>query len=325
MYLTMEKAIIIKLYREMLLIRKFEEMIQTLVRNKELHMPVHLSIWQEAISVWLCANLNNHDYVFWNHRSHGHYLAKWGNINKLVAEIFGKETWCSKWIWGSMHINDMKAGVIGTSSIVWWTIAFAAGTALASSLSKKPNISVCFFWDGAMDEWIIYETINFSVLKKLPILFVCENNLYATHVPINKHLSNTHISDLVSGFHITSYTIDWNNAIEVYVKTKEIIDNVRKGKWPVFIEFQTYRINGHVTVWTDFDALWRRGEEISLWKAKCPILQLKTKIVDENILKQNVLNKIDQEIEIIIDKALGYAKRHKSINKKKLERLVFSQ
>jgi len=285
-------------------------------------MPAHLSIWQEAISVWLCANLNKTDYVFGNHRSHGHYLAKWGDINRLMAELFWKKTWCSRWIWWSMHINDIKAGMIGTSAIVWWAIPLAAGAALASLISGRKNISVCFFGDWAMNEWIFYETINFAVLKKLPIIFACENNLYATHMPINKHIANINIEKIVKGFNITTHKMDWNNVLEIYTKTGEIVSNIRRWKWPVFIEFKTYRINWHVTVWVDFDGLGRSKKEIALWKDKCPIKQLESKILDDKILSKNNLDKIDLQTKWIIDKAINYTQKSVNLSKEEIEDLI---
>lgn len=180
------KEFLRQLYRTMLRIRLCEESFIEPILNGDIHCPVHLYSGEEAIAAGICASLNKTDYIFGNHRSHGHFLAKGGSMNELAAEIYCKETGCSSGRGGSMHLIDPDVGMMGSAPIVAGTISLALGAALAASIRKDNQVAVCFFGDGTTGEGVLYESLNFAALKKLPIVFVCENNLYATHMPVRE-------------------------------------------------------------------------------------------------------------------------------------------
>ncbi|MDP2967477.1 MAG: thiamine pyrophosphate-dependent dehydrogenase E1 component subunit alpha, partial [bacterium] len=217
---NISKEILIKMYEIMLLIRRFEERVGDLVVQGAIKTPCHLTIGQEAIATGVCSALNKQDYIFGNHRSHGHYIAKGGDIKLLMAEIFCKATGCSKGKGGSMHVIAPEVGLLGTPPIVAASIPIAVGAALSSTLKGENNVAVSFFGDGATNEGVFYESLNFASLKKLPVIFVCENNLYSTHMPIEKILANTNIAKKAESFNMPGIQIDGNDATEVYETTK---------------------------------------------------------------------------------------------------------
>ena len=192
------------LYENMLRIRLFEERVAELLANEaEIKCPTHLYIGQEAVAVGVCANLRNDDYVFSTHRSHGHYLAKGGDLKALMAELYGKATGCSKGRGGSMHLASPDVGLPGSSAIVAGTIPIAVGVAMSFKMQKKDTISIAFFGDGATNEGAFYESLNFASLKKLPVIFACENNLFSTHMPISSCLADTDIYKKAEAFKMT--------------------------------------------------------------------------------------------------------------------------
>ncbi len=185
------KAFLRDLYKTMLRIRVCEESFVDPILKGEIKCPVHLYTGEEAVATGVCANLDNKDYVFGGHRSHGHYLAKGGDMKRMVAEIYGKETGCAKGRGGSMHIVDTKVGMMGAVPIVAGTVSIATGSALASKIRKEKRVAVSFFGDGAVGEGVLHESLNFAALKKLPIIFACENNFYSTHMPIREIRPNS--------------------------------------------------------------------------------------------------------------------------------------
>ena len=182
-----------------------EEKIVELYPQQEMRCPVHLSIGQEAVSVGVCANLTREDIVFSNHRSHGHYLAKGGNLKAMVHEIYGKSTGCCFGRGGSMHLLDLSINFFGSTPIVGGTIPIAVGASLASKMQQKNNITTIFHGDGAVEEGVFHESLNFASLKKLPVLFVCENNLYSVYTPLSERQPNREIYKLVEAHDIKAY------------------------------------------------------------------------------------------------------------------------
>lgn len=276
-----------KVYREMLRIRQFEKSLIDPILSKEIETPCHLCIGQEAVAVGICQDLNPDDYVFGNHRSHGHYLAKGGNMNALAAEIYGKTTGCCKGFGGSMHLLEIKSGFMGAVPIISATIPMAVGAALKFKMDHEPRVVVSFFGDGATNEGIFYESMNFAALHSLPILFVCENNLYSTHVPIRQHCAVERLKNIASPF-MHSEDINGNNVFQVYTKAKDFIDECRNGKGPFFMECQTYRLCGHVgpddNVLGDHKDI-RPESEIKEWEEKDPLKNWE-KYISETELKE---------------------------------------
>ena len=229
--------LLVSLYSKMLRIHLIEESLVQPIIDGTIKAPAHLCSGQEAVPVGLCSQLNKGDYIYGNHRSHGHYLAKGGNLNRMIAEIYCKETGCSKGRGGSMHLIDNEQGVMGIVPIVAGTISLALGTSLSSKIRDDKKVTVSFFGDGATGEGVLYESLNFAALKKLPIIFACENNLYSTHLPVEEIRLNTNISESAIPFGVKSYRVNGNDVKEVYNIAKIAIEYCRKGKGPIFIEF----------------------------------------------------------------------------------------
>lgn len=284
----------------MVRIRKFEEKVAELITQNKIKCPCHLYTGQEAVATGVCSALEETDWVFSTHRSHGHYLAKGGKLDKLMAELFGKDTGCSRGHGGSMHLAAPEKGLPGSSAIVAGTISLAVGAGLAFSLQKKNAISVAFFGDGATNEGTFYESLNFAVLHKIPVLFVCENNLYSTHMPIEKCLANTKIFEIAKALKLPSYRIDGNNFFEVYNAARDAIDNIHSKGGPVFLECLTYRWLGHVGSNDDIDKGLRSHTELDYWKTRCPIVQFGEYLQTNGILsiheRKIIYDQIDREI-----------------------------
>jgi acetoin:2,6-dichlorophenolindophenol oxidoreductase subunit alpha len=294
------KEHLVDFYAKMLRIRLCEESFVDPILSKEIRCPVHLCTGQEAVAVGVCAALKNDDYIFGNHRSHGHYLAKGGKMRELVAEVFCRETGCSRGRGGSMHLIDPSVGMMGSVPIVAGTIALAVGAALAAQIRNDGRVAVSFFGDGATGEGVLCESLNFAALKKLPIVFVCENNLYSTHLPIDEIRVSQKIYELGIPFGELSRRIDGNDVVEVHRAAHQAVDLCRRGKGPVFLECLTYRMHGHVGpddniqgAHTDI----RPAKEIDKWRKKDPIIKLERHILKNKVASLKKLAEIRVEVE----------------------------
>ena len=291
---------LLTMYTTMVRIRHFEETVADMILSKEIVTPCHLYIGQEAVATGVCSSLRKKDWVFSNHRSHGHYIAKGGDLNSLMAELFCKTNGCSKGNGGSMHITCPSVGLPGSSAIVSGTIPLAVGAAYSFMLQKKDNVSVVFFGDGSTNEGVFYESINLAALKKLPVVFVCENNLYSTHMPISSCLADTDICKKVEAFGVPAIRINGNDVRKVFNTAQKMINDARDRKGPAFLECMTYRWRGHVGPYFDIDKSLRSKEEVDHWMKKCPIKQLEEYLMKKNILseskKHNIYRKVKKEI-----------------------------
>lgn len=298
----------INILKIMLKIRLFEEKVALIAENDEIQCPVHLYIGQEAIAASVCANLGKSDYVYSTHRSHGHYIAKGGNISKIMAEIFCRETGCSKGRGGSMHLIDRDVCFMASSAIVGGTIPIAVGSALAAKMLEKKQVSVAFFGDGATDEGVFYESLNFAIVNNLPMIFICENNGFSTHLPDFLRQSNTSVIDRINGFKINTAKVDGNNPEEIYKISKGMIEKARQNQGPALLECNTYRWLSHVGYWQDLDVGYRKKTDVEHWMSKCPIDFLHKSLVDKGILNDIDINEIRQEIKQEIETAVIYAR-----------------
>ena len=294
----------------MLLIRKTEDQLAFGKKNSLIGGPVHLGVGQEAIAVGVSQNLRKTDRIFGGHRSHSHLLALNPNFYKLFAEVLGKETGFSKGMGGSMHLYDQPNGFYGSVPIVAGTVSLAVGAAMAAKLQKTDDIAVAYIGDGAVEEGVVHESFNLAKTQKAPILFVVENNLFASHM----HIATRQPSDMISRFAIANdiphKLIDGNDVVAVTKASKELIDDIRKGKGPALIELITYRWYGHVDWRDDVDVGVERSlDDIENWKARDPILRLSKSMIKKKILtldqEINLNNKINKEIQIAWDKALN--------------------
>jgi len=290
-----------ELYRLMLRIQKVELKIAELNHEDEMKTPVHFCLGQEAIAAGVCLNLNSDDHVFSNHRCHGHYIAKKGDLKAMVAELYNRETGCSKGRGGSMHLIDTSVGLLGTSSIVGGCIPIATGSALASLLKKTNRVSVAFFGDAAVEEGVIYESINFAMLKKLPVVYICENNFYSVFSHLNKRQASDDIYRRFEGLGIPSYRVDGNNVIEVYRTAGQAIDNARQGGGPSFIEARTYRLKDHHGTGSGVEVGYRTQKEVDEWASKCPVKHFERFLLEQQLMTAKEADeynsKLDQEIE----------------------------
>ena len=298
--MPVDKETVIALYREMVRIRVCEESLVEPILSGEVRCPVHLCTGQEAVAARVCMALRKEDYIFGNHRSHGHYLAKGGRMREMVAEVFCRETGCSRGRGGSMHLIDPSIGMMGSAPIVAGTIPLALGAALAASIRNDGRVAVSFFGDGATGEGVLCESLNFAALKKLPILFVCENNFYSTHLPIDEIRVSRRIYELGIPFGEQSHRVDGNDVLEVHRAARKAVDLCRKGKGPVFLECLTYRMHGHVGpddniqgTHTDI----RPPAEIEKWRKKDPIRKLERHILKKRVASKSELKEIQVQAE----------------------------
>jgi len=320
------KEFLIGLYRTMVRIRLCEESLVEPILNGEVLSPVHLYSGEEAVATGVCAALSEEDYIFGTHRSHGHYLAKGGSMGELIAEIYGKETGCSRGRGGSMHIIEPTKGMMGAAPIVAGTISLALGAALASRIRREKRVSVSFFGDGATGEGVLYESLNFAALKRLPILFVCENNLYSTHMPIRECRPNLPIFHIGKPFGISSFRVNGNDVLKVYETAKEAVDSCREGRGPVFVECVTYRLRGHVGPDDNIQGAHadiRPQEEIDKWKRKDPLGSFKRYLIKNAIAEKQELEEIEQTAQEETSKAHAFTKNSSHPKQSDLEKYVF--
>ncbi|MDH7564228.1 MAG: thiamine pyrophosphate-dependent dehydrogenase E1 component subunit alpha [Candidatus Bathyarchaeota archaeon] len=297
------------MYTTMVTIRIFEERVASLIApKKEITTPCHLYIGQESVATGVCMALKKEDYVYSTHRSHGHYIAKGGDLKRLMAELYCKKTGCSRGKGGSMHIAAPEIGLPGSSAIVGGTIPISVGTALAFSIQSRDNVSVAFFGDGAAHEGVFYESLNFASLKKLPVVFVCENNLYCTHLPITSCLADPEIYKKAQIFHMPGVRIDGNDVVKVYKTTRKAVEDARRGKGPTLIECLTYRWLGHVGPSDDLDKGLRSKEELDCWVKKCPIRRMKKTLLKHGIITENEIDKIETKIRAEVEEAVAFAR-----------------
>lgn len=299
-------ALLKRLYYDMRKIRRVEEKLSELYLAGHIKAPIHLSIGQEAVAAGVMAALEPQDKIVSTHRCHGHYLAKGGDLNKMMAEILGKVTGCCRGRGGTMHLLDNKAGHVVSTPLVGASISFAVGIAMASKMKKENKIAVAFFGDGAVEEGIFWESLNFASVHRLPILFVCENNLYATHSPILRRQPNKEIVSRVKPHNVnTFYVENGNDALTVFRVAKEAIMRTRSFQ-PCFIEACTYRLKEHWGVGEDWDLGYRNRKEGEYWTANCPLEQHKNIMEKEGISNSEIKN-LEDNIEKEIFEAVNFA------------------
>ncbi len=296
------------MFTTMLKIRRFEEKIIELYPQQQMKTPIHLYLGQEAIATGVCLNLKKEDYIFSNHRNHGHCIAKGMDFKILMAELYGKKTGCSKGKGGSMHLVDPENGVLGTSSIVGGGMPLAVGVALASKMKRDGLISVVFFGDGAVDTGTFHECLNFASLKILPVVFICENNFYATNSPLLSRQPADNIFRRSASYLIEGFRVDGNDIIAVFKSAKDAVKKARDGKGPTLIEYRTYRYRQHVGPYCDYEIGCRPKEELDKWLKKCPIEKFKILLLKNNIMALNEINNIKTKIDSEIEEAVIFAK-----------------
>lgn len=310
---------------EMMRIRRVQLAIESRYPENEMQTPVHLCIGQEAVAVGACAHLKKNDYISSNHRGHGHYLAKGGDLRALVAELYGRESGCSKGRGGSMHLVDTGVGHCGSSSIVGGGIPIGTGMGLAIQMQKKKNVSVIFFGDGAADEGVLYESLNFAVLKKLPVIFILENNEYSVCSHISKRQAGDNVFHAMPAKLLMTKTVNGNDVLQVYDAVHKAVTRARTGCGPSLIECRTYRIRGHAGCEFQDAIGYRTVEEIETWKKLCPVASFQKRLLKNKIITQSEINKMERKIEKQIKDAFDFALRSSLPETKTLSLYLFDE
>lgn len=295
-----------KLYYDMYKIRRAEEKLCELYKAGHVKAPVHLSIGQEAVAVGVMAALQSQDKIVSTHRCHGHYLAKGGDLNKMFAEILGKDTGCCHGRGGTMHLFDSKAGHVVSTPLVGASIAFAVGIAMAFKIKKENKIAVAFFGDGAVEEGIFWESLNFASVHRLPVLFICENNLYATHSPILRRQPYDEIVSRVKPHNVKTFYVENGNDVLMVLKAAEEAIMKTRSYQSCFIEACTYRLKEHWGIGEDWDLGYRSREEGEYWIKNCPLERHK-KVMKEIGISNLEIKTLESNVEKEIFEAVKFA------------------
>lgn len=299
---------LLRMHRAMLRIRMVEEGIVTRYAEQEMRCPVHLSIGQEAAAVGVCHALRHTDRVFSTHRCHAHYLAMNGDLNAMLAEIYGKVDGCIGGRGGSMHLSDPAKGLIASVPIVASSIPLAVGTALSDQIDGNDNVSVTFFGDASVEEGVFHESANFASLRKLPVLFICENNLYSVYTALKNRQPPRPITELARAHAMNFLSADGNDVTAVFDAAQEAITLARKGEGPSFLLLDTYRWREHCGPGFDNNIGYRTEAEFDTWRLRCPIDASRAKLQSADALNPAAEEKIVSAIAQEIDLAFAFAK-----------------
>ncbi|PJA12078.1 MAG: hypothetical protein COX66_18180 [Elusimicrobia bacterium CG_4_10_14_0_2_um_filter_63_34] len=295
-----------EMYRQMLRIRRYEERIGDLVETKQVSTPCHLYIGQEAIAVGACAALESRDTVWGGHRSHGHYLAKGGDALSMIAEIMGKAGGCSGARGGSMHLLAKGIGVLGTVPLVAATIPLAVGAGLTAKIRGSGEVAVSFFGDGATEEGHFHESVNLAALYKLPVIFLCENNFYASHMALHERRAADNIVKSAEVHGVPGVRVDGNDVEAVFHASNAAVALARSGGGPTLVEARTYRWRGHVGPDPNYDVGVKRRDELKDWIPKDPIARAR-RILVERGRNEAELDSIVSDVEAEVNQAIKAA------------------
>jgi len=299
-----EKKKLLEMYHQMLTIRFFEEKVFELYGQNLVPGTIHLYAGEEAVAVGVCASLRRDDYITSTHRGHGHCIAKGAKLDKTMAEILGRKTGYCKGKGGSMHIADFSIGMLGATAVVGAGIPIATGAGLSIRLRGTDQVVACFFGEGASNQGTFHEGINLAAVWGLPVVFVCENNLYAMGTRQSRVMIIENIADRASAYGIPGVTVDGNDVLAVYEASSVAVERARRGEGSTLIECKTYRQKGH----SRFDAAaYRPKEEAESWMKKDPIARFQTKLSDIGVLTDAVAQKMVQEARKAVDEATKFA------------------
>jgi pyruvate dehydrogenase E1 component alpha subunit len=322
--MTLAEDVAKNLYATMATIRAFENRVADLVEAGEVKCPCHLYVGQEAVAAGVCATLGRDDYLWGGHRSHGHYLAKGGNLRRMMAEILGKVDGCSGGRGGSMHLFDASVGILGTVPLVAATIPLAVGAAMAAKIRGDGRVSVSFFGDGATEEGHFHESMNLAALYHLPVLFVCENNLYASHMGLLERRAADNIVKMGEAHGMAAESVDGNDVAAVYTSALRAVERARRGDGPTFLEYRTFRWRGHVGASFDMDVGVRRKNELADWQKRDPIARWRMTLVDQGTLAVD-LDRIDRSIQEEVEASVTFARQSPYPAESELMRHVFAE
>lgn len=319
----MKEKRFLEYYKKMLLIRYFEEgalSFFNIGKNTKIFGTIHVCIGEEAIAVGACEALRKDDYITSTHRGHGHFIAKGGDPKRIMAELFGKETGYSKGRGGTQHMGDMTIGHIGSNGITAGNIPIATGAGFSIRYRGTDQVVVCFFGDGAVNEGVFHESLNMAAIWKLPIIYVCENNLYAMSTPVATAFPLADIAERAKSYNIEGVFADGMDVLDVKEKIGSAVQKARSGKGPTLIECKTYRFTGHSP---NDKCVYRTREEEREWKKKDPIILLGNMMVEKDICTKDELSEIEAETKEIISEAVRYAEDSEWPSSKELYRDVY--
>lgn len=300
--LTKEK--LSELYKKMFEIRSFEEKVFELYAQNLVPGTIHLYVGEEAVAVGVCSTLRKDDYITSTHRGHGHCIAKGAKLKLIMAEILGKKTGYCKGKGGSMHIADFTIGMLGATAVVGAGIPIAMGAGLSIKLRGTDQVAACFFGDGASNQGTFHEAINMAAIWKLPVIFVCENNLYAMGTRQSTVMLLENIADRAVAYGIPGVTVDGNDVLAVYEAARKAVERARNGEGPTLIECKTYRHKGHSRI---DPAKYRPNEEVEEWLRKDPIKRFKKKLLQMNVLTETEIQSVEKEVLAEIEEAVKFA------------------
>ncbi|MEM7537592.1 MAG: thiamine pyrophosphate-dependent dehydrogenase E1 component subunit alpha [Chloroflexota bacterium] len=305
--LTLDKHQYLSLYQTLLIIRSTEEQLARFYAAGLIHGTCHTYVGEEAIATGVCAHLRPEDAIFSTHRGHGHALAKGVPPREVVAELFGRATGCSRGRGGSMHLFSPEVGLMGTSGIVGPSILQATGAGYSFKLLKSDNVAVAFFGDGAASNGAFHEGINLATIWDLPVIFVCENNLYATEVPFADASGNPNVGDRGPAYGLPSVIVDGNDVLAVYEAAGEAVRRARAGEGPTLIEGKTYRTRPH-SEGMPLTGGYRTQEEIDAWKQRDPLMTYKRYLLDEGLAPAEDFEEIEADVQSMVEDAAEFAK-----------------
>ncbi|MEM2905360.1 MAG: pyruvate dehydrogenase (acetyl-transferring) E1 component subunit alpha [Candidatus Bathyarchaeia archaeon] len=312
---------LLAMYERMLLIRRFEEKVTECYEKGLVPGFVHLYIGEEAVAVGVCSALRNDDYILSTHRGHGHSLAKGMDPRKLMAELFGRVTGCCGGIGGSMHSTDMENGILFSTAIVGGGIPIAVGAALSAKLRKTDQVVACFFGDGASNIGAFHEALNLASIWALPVVFVCENNMYAVSTHVKASTSVENISARAAAYSMPGVTVDGNDVAAVYEATAQAVHRAREGLGPTLLECKTYRWRGHGMRDTGG---YRSKEEVDAWMQRCPIRRLKATLLQKGLADAQRLAEVERDVDARVQEAVKFAEESPFPPPEHLARFVFA-
>lgn len=298
----------LNMYEQMLTIRRFEEKAIELFEHNLIRGNIHPCIGQEAVSVGTCSPLRRDDFMVNTHRGHGNCIAKGADLKGMMAELFGKSTGYCKGKGGSMHIADFEGGNLGANGIVGGGLPIAVGAGIGIQNRGTDQVAVCFFGDGATNQGTFHESLNLAALWKLPVIFVCENNLYGLSTPVREAVSVDHISDRASAYGIPGMSIDGNDIISVQSTMEKAVDRARSGEGPTLLDCITYRFFGHFTGDPGKGITYRSKEEMSQWLERCPIKRFKERLIKEKRITEKMAKTMEANVMASIEAAVQFAK-----------------
>jgi len=302
--LKLPKDKLAEMYEKMLEIRYFEEKVFELYGQNLVPGTIHLYAGEEAVAVGVCSSLRKDDYITSTHRGHGHCIAKGADLKRTMAEILGKKTGYCKGKGGSMHIADFQIGMLGATAVVGAGLPIAVGAGLSAKLRKTDQVVACFFGEGASNQGTFHESINMASAWSLPVIFVCENNLYAMGTRQSRIMNIENISDRAGAYGISGVTVDGNDVLAVFEASQKAVDQARSGAGPTLIECKTYRHKGHSRV---DPAKYRSKEEVEQWLAKDPISRFKEGLRQNDVFSQAEVQKIGESVAAEIEEAVKFA------------------